>query len=132
MLTVREEKKYFSKNVTVLPFYELLDNYVGQRLVHYMTIDIEGFEYSILNEILLGRKLASQGIAFCQIDAELHNVRLDSNQPIRDFVQQFLSPESNYLPVYYSLFLGRHHKITFINVNRKECKQMFDMTKYLI
>ena len=132
MLTVREEKKYFSKNVTVLPFYELLDSYVGQRLVHYMTIDIEGFEYSILNEILPGRKLASQEISFCQIDAELHNVRLDSNQSTRDFVQQFLSPESNYLPVYYSLFLGMHHKITFININREECRQMFDMTKYLI
>ena len=50
---------------------EILDKYVGTRLVHYMTIDIEGFEYGILEELLRGKILAEQGIAFCQVRIQI-------------------------------------------------------------
>lgn len=122
---------YTEKNITVLPFLRLLDDYVGQRLVHYVTIDIEGFEYPLLDQIIPGKKLAVQGIAFCQIDVELHPVRTDGNKSIKEFLQQFMVPGSNYLPIYHAQSLYNHHKVTFINIDRMECQKMFDITRYL-
>ena len=50
---------------------EILDKFVGSRIVHYMTIDIEGFEYPILEGLMRGKLLAEQGIVFCQVSAVL-------------------------------------------------------------
>ena len=121
----------FSKTVPILPLRELLDAYVGNRLIHYMNIDMYGFEYSIMNQLLPGKKLPKQDITFCQVDSKLYNVRLDSSQPIKEFIQQCVVPGSNYLPIYYAEFIDLYHKITFINIDNDECQEIFNTTKYL-
>ena len=131
MLSMKEGKQYTEKNITVLPFSKALDDYVGQRLVYYMAIDIEGFEYSILSQILPGKRLAVQGITFCQISAEFHTTRLNNDKQIKEFLQQFIVSDSNYLPIYHASFLPGHHKISFINIDRIECQQAFNIAGYL-
>lgn len=130
-LTVREGIHYYEKNVTVLRLTDILDKYLGKRIVHYLTIDIEGFEYSILKEILTGRILANEGIVFCQIDAELHENRLDADEPLQHFLHLFNMDKSNYLPIFHTPFL-QHQKITFINIDHHECQSAFNLSPYMV
>ncbi|KAE9551070.1 hypothetical protein FO519_005707 [Halicephalobus sp. NKZ332] len=109
-LTVREGVQYNKKDIKVLSMVDVLDRFIGQRIVHYMTIDIEGFEYSILEQLLEGKLLSRQGIVFCQIDAELHDSRADKPDPIEEFLNKYNSPTSHYIPIFTSKFL-KHQKV---------------------
>lgn len=128
-LTVREGRKYYKKEVQVLAMAELLDAYLGTRKVHYMTIDIEGFEYFILEALIGGQKLSEQGVAFCQIDAELHH---QSNSPtyLKEFLKKFDSDESDYIPIFAAPFL-KHQKITFLNFKEPECARAFNIELFV-
>ena len=44
--------------VEVVPMHTMLDRYVGQRLMHFATIDLEGFEFPIMEEFRRGRFVA--------------------------------------------------------------------------
>uniref|UniRef100_A0AC35EYI7 Methyltransferase FkbM domain-containing protein n=1 Tax=Panagrolaimus sp. PS1159 TaxID=55785 RepID=A0AC35EYI7_9BILA len=66
-LTVRKIERYHNETIKVFAFSELLDNFVKSRLVHYMTIDIEGFEFGILEALLPSKKLYKEGITLCQV-----------------------------------------------------------------
>ncbi|KAE9549372.1 hypothetical protein FO519_007416 [Halicephalobus sp. NKZ332] len=126
-LTLREGEKYITKNITVLSMASLLDEFIGTRKIHYMTIDIEGFEYSILEQLPNGRTLAEQGIVFCQIDAELHDFKNDKEK-IKKFLHQFDMENSDYVPIYSSPFLT-HQKVTFVNFRDEECLEAFDLSR---
>ena len=124
------EYPYYDKNVTIYPLSELLDKYLGQRLVHFITIDLEGFEYSILEELFDNNgKLSKQGIVFCQIDAELHQLRDEHGPAIKRLIEKVSHPESDYLPVNHRWYMKIHHKITFINFGNRECRRAFDYQK---
>uniref|UniRef100_A0AC34G4X6 Methyltransferase FkbM domain-containing protein n=1 Tax=Panagrolaimus sp. ES5 TaxID=591445 RepID=A0AC34G4X6_9BILA len=65
-ITVRKGKRYKIIKMPVLSMADMLDKFLQTRVIHYLTIDIEGFEFSILQELLQGRILQKQGIVFCQ------------------------------------------------------------------
>ncbi|KAE9547362.1 hypothetical protein FO519_009424 [Halicephalobus sp. NKZ332] len=120
----------YEKNITLHPFSEILDEYVGQRLVHFVTIDLEGFEYSILEELMTnGGKLSRQGIVFCQIDAELHYFNEEHAAALRRLMKTVSKYDSDYIPVDHSWYMGIHHKITFVNFGNRECRRAFDIRK---
>lgn len=66
-LTIRKNTSYKHEKVKVLALSDLLDKFVKTRFIQYMTIDIEGFEFGILEELLTGKELHKQGIVFCQV-----------------------------------------------------------------
>ena len=117
-------------SITHASFVALLDISVGQRLIHYVTIDLEGFEYSILRELLPGGVLDEQGVTFCQINVKFHNSKLDDNEIIKNFIEQFNAPNSNYFSIHYSLILEKDHKVTFVNVKNENCQEAFDVIRY--
>lgn len=94
-----------------------------------MTIDIEGFEYVILESLINGQKLASQGIVFCQIDAELHHQKGKITH-LKKFLEKYDSDESDYVPIFSQPFLS-HQKVTFLNFRDPECEKAFDVGMYL-
>ncbi|KAE9548165.1 hypothetical protein FO519_008626 [Halicephalobus sp. NKZ332] len=128
-LTVREGKNYYKKEVQVLAMSNLLDKYLGTRKVQYMTIDIEGFEYFILEALIGGQKLAEEGVVFCQIDAELHH-QTGKDTHLKEFLKKFDSDESDYLPIFTSPFLG-HQKVTFLNFKDPECAKAFNTQPFI-
>uniref|UniRef100_A0A914PDT5 Methyltransferase FkbM domain-containing protein n=1 Tax=Panagrolaimus davidi TaxID=227884 RepID=A0A914PDT5_9BILA len=65
-ITVREGKKYKIIQMPVIALSDLLDKFLQTRIIHFMTIDIEGFEFNILQELLQNRILHNKGIVFCQ------------------------------------------------------------------
>uniref|UniRef100_A0AC34FRE5 Methyltransferase FkbM domain-containing protein n=1 Tax=Panagrolaimus sp. ES5 TaxID=591445 RepID=A0AC34FRE5_9BILA len=125
-LTLRSNDNYVEKIVEVLAFSDLLDNFVKSRLIHYMTIDIEGAEFDILEEILPFKILYNQNIAFCQIDAELHSNEIR----IREILHKFNSNQSPYMPIVSKPFLN-HQKVTWINIENEECKEAFNISKWV-
>uniref|UniRef100_A0A914E1V9 Methyltransferase FkbM domain-containing protein n=1 Tax=Acrobeloides nanus TaxID=290746 RepID=A0A914E1V9_9BILA len=133
-LIIRDDtNSYVTKNVSVIPLEKLLDRFLHTRTVHYMTIDIEGFEYSILNELLPGKAFAKQNVTFCQIDAELHSDIINDKNVVvnlQQFLKKFTDYPSPYLPIFTTPFLA-HEKVTFINVESEECEKAFNFKKFL-
>lgn len=113
----------------------LLENEIGSKLIHYLSIDTEGYEYIILKELVGTGKFARSGIEFCQIDAELHNPKYHrAHTAVKelnsaDFQQHFLQASSPYLPVY-KIIYRPHQKITYINIENPECEKAFKFSKY--
>uniref|UniRef100_A0A914YD84 Methyltransferase FkbM domain-containing protein n=1 Tax=Panagrolaimus superbus TaxID=310955 RepID=A0A914YD84_9BILA len=125
-LTVRTNTTYHEKKVKVYALSDLLDKFVKSRLVQYMTIDIEGFEYGILEALLRSKKLYNEGVTFCQIDAELHSNRTK----IQNILHKFDAKDSPYLPIHSKKF-NIHEKVTWLNIEREECRQAFDINQFL-
>ncbi len=44
-----------------------MDEYIHSRLVHFATLDVEGAEYGILNELKYGGIFDEAGVIFCQV-----------------------------------------------------------------
>lgn len=126
---------YAPRTARIISLLELMDKEIGSRLIHYLSIDTEGYEYIILNSLVGNGTFAKSGIEFCQIDAELHNPsykythvdvkKLNSTE----FQLNFLQESSPYLPVF-RLPYGVQQKITFINVANPECEKAFNFSKY--
>uniref|UniRef100_A0A914ZB09 Methyltransferase FkbM domain-containing protein n=1 Tax=Panagrolaimus superbus TaxID=310955 RepID=A0A914ZB09_9BILA len=68
-LILRTKTNYKQTKVEVLALPYLLDKFVQARQIHYMTIDIEGFEFGILEALLPQNKLYKENIVFCQVIA---------------------------------------------------------------
>lgn len=114
-----------------------MDNFVHSRFLHYLTIDIEGYEYIILESLIGTGKFAKENITFCQIDAELHNPKMDTLNPAAkginsvDWVMEFIRKPSPYVPIFNVPYVyWPHQKITFINVQEPECEKAFQFTRY--
>uniref|UniRef100_A0A914PPU6 Methyltransferase FkbM domain-containing protein n=1 Tax=Panagrolaimus davidi TaxID=227884 RepID=A0A914PPU6_9BILA len=60
-LSVFENKKYTVVKRKVISLTNLLDNYPHSRTLHYLTIDIEGYEHIILAELVGSGKFAKDG-----------------------------------------------------------------------
>ena len=45
----RSDGGYFTKEVDIVPLPDLLTKYVGSKVIHFATIDIEGFDYNLLD-----------------------------------------------------------------------------------
>uniref|UniRef100_A0AC34F5J2 Methyltransferase FkbM domain-containing protein n=1 Tax=Panagrolaimus sp. ES5 TaxID=591445 RepID=A0AC34F5J2_9BILA len=125
-LTIRKNESYHDETVKVFAFPKLLDKFVKSRLVQYMTIDIEGFEFGILEALLPSKKLHKEGITFCQIDAELHF----NKTKIQDILHKFDAQDSQYLPIWSQSF-GEHEKVTWINIENKRCRKAFNINQFL-
>ncbi len=44
-----------------------MDKFLHSRLVHFATLDIEGAEYGILEELKYGGVFDRAGVVFCQV-----------------------------------------------------------------
>ena len=82
-------------------------------------------------ELLPRGKLSDQEVTICQIDVKFYRFELNDNEFIKKFMEQFNAPNSSYFSIYYSLFLEKHHKVTFVNIKSKECQEAFDLIRYL-
>ena len=51
---------------------DILDQHVHSRLIHFATMDIEGYEYVLMKAMLRGGPFHDAGLVFCQLDVELH------------------------------------------------------------
>uniref|UniRef100_A0AC35EZC2 Methyltransferase FkbM domain-containing protein n=1 Tax=Panagrolaimus sp. PS1159 TaxID=55785 RepID=A0AC35EZC2_9BILA len=121
----------------VLKFTKILDDFIESRFIHYLTIDIEGFEYGILRELIGDGEFAKAGIVICQIDAELHNPKFPNAHPsikqlnpVR-FILDFLDKSSPYIPIFNVPYLKHpHQKVTFVNYVNPECREAFNIESY--
>uniref|UniRef100_A0A914R4M5 Methyltransferase FkbM domain-containing protein n=1 Tax=Panagrolaimus davidi TaxID=227884 RepID=A0A914R4M5_9BILA len=136
-LTILDKGKYISKTMKVVEFTKLLDEFVGSRFIHYLTIDIEGFEYGILRELINNGQFAKAGITICQIDAELHNPKFsNAHESIKklnpvQFILDFLDNPSPYIPIFNVPYLKHpHQKVTFVNIVDAECLEAFNTESY--
>uniref|UniRef100_A0A914W3X3 Methyltransferase FkbM domain-containing protein n=1 Tax=Plectus sambesii TaxID=2011161 RepID=A0A914W3X3_9BILA len=134
-LTMRLRKGTGYKNVIVpiTPMFQVLDDHVGSRLVHFATLDIEGFEYPILDALKHGKPIESTGVRFCQIDVELHAEEnqlqhMGANFTFTDYWRSFLA-NSPYLPLKSVKFLT-HRKVTLVNMDDLICRRLFQFDKY--
>uniref|UniRef100_A0A914PMX8 Methyltransferase FkbM domain-containing protein n=1 Tax=Panagrolaimus davidi TaxID=227884 RepID=A0A914PMX8_9BILA len=136
-LTVMINGSYTKKVMKVVSLTNLLDDLVKTRFVHYLTIDIEGFEYIILRELVGNGKFAHSDIVFCQIDAELHHPKFPkAHSSIKklnavQFMLDFLQISSPYIPIFNVPYLRHpHQKVTFVNVVDPRCKRVFKPQSY--
>uniref|UniRef100_A0A914YDK5 Methyltransferase FkbM domain-containing protein n=1 Tax=Panagrolaimus superbus TaxID=310955 RepID=A0A914YDK5_9BILA len=121
----------------VVELTKLLDEFVESRFIHYLTIDIEGFEYGILRELIGNGQFAKAGIIICQIDAELHNPKFPNAHdsikqlnPVR-FILDFLDTPSPYIPIFNVPYLRHpHQKVSFVNIVNPECRRAFKIESY--
>lgn len=125
---------YSNVNVRLAPLVEVVDKFIKSRLIHFVTIDIEGFEYAILNALIEGNAFQRAGVRFCQIDVELHSLpnqlqAMGAKFQFYDFWRRFLS-NSYYAPVKTTTTIFLHHKVTLINTNDHECRRVFDFDRY--
>jgi hypothetical protein len=132
-MRLRKGTGYKNVIVPITPMHELLDEHVGSRLIHFSTLDIEGFEYPILDALKYGKPIESTGVRFCQIDVELHAEENQLQHMGADFHftkywREFLA-NSPYLPVKSDKFLA-HRKVTLINVEDLTCRRSFEFEKY--
>uniref|UniRef100_A0A914XJU9 Methyltransferase FkbM domain-containing protein n=1 Tax=Plectus sambesii TaxID=2011161 RepID=A0A914XJU9_9BILA len=125
--------RYKNKQVPVTPMHQVLDEYIGSRLVHFATLDIEGFEYKILDSLKHGKPIESTGVRFCQIDVELHSdgYQLQNMGPDFKFPHYWrkLLANSSYIPIKAGKFLT-HRKVTLINVDDPVCLRLFKFEQY--
>uniref|UniRef100_A0AC34GCZ4 Methyltransferase FkbM domain-containing protein n=1 Tax=Panagrolaimus sp. ES5 TaxID=591445 RepID=A0AC34GCZ4_9BILA len=131
------EKDWVHRKSKVVSLPNLLDEYLHTRFVHYLTIDIEGFEYRILEALVSSNgKFVNEGITFCQIDAELHNIQMSTvHSAVKDlnpvqFILDFLHDSSPYIPIFNVPYIA-HQKVTFINIKDQDCENAFKFSKYL-
>uniref|UniRef100_A0A914Z6S1 Methyltransferase FkbM domain-containing protein n=1 Tax=Panagrolaimus superbus TaxID=310955 RepID=A0A914Z6S1_9BILA len=114
----------------------ILDEFVGSRLVHYLSIDIESYEMIVMPELIGAGKFANENITFCQIDAELHNPKQGGQHPDAEkinrvqWILDFISESSQYLPIF-TVFYQPTHKVTFVNFANPECEKAFKISSYL-
>jgi len=135
-MRLRKGTGYSNKLVLVKPLHEVLDEYLHTRLIHFATLDIEGAEYQILNELKYGGVFDQRDVTFCQIDVELHfgdvTVKhiLPKNFSFPAFYRDFLT-ESPYVPIYAMNFLS-HRKVTFLHEHQPDCLRLFGLRKFYV
>uniref|UniRef100_A0A914YDL5 Methyltransferase FkbM domain-containing protein n=1 Tax=Panagrolaimus superbus TaxID=310955 RepID=A0A914YDL5_9BILA len=131
---------YTEKEFKVLSLTTVLDEYIHSRFVHYLTIDIEGFEYKILEQLVGNGKFTKEksGIVFCQIDAELHSPEMHNihsavkNLNPVEFMLHFLQISSPFIPIFNAPYAHYpHQKVTFINIENPECEAAFGFSLFL-
>ncbi|KHN78671.1 Uncharacterized protein C28H8.8 [Toxocara canis] len=112
--------------------HKVLDKYVGSRFIHFTTMDIEGFEYRILDQMEEGRYIHNQSVTFCQLDVELHDNVMQKLNSLKNFNQYFRSflMHSSYVPIVSTRFLT-HQKVTLINSQNQECEALFNFEQLL-
>uniref|UniRef100_A0AC34F6Y5 Methyltransferase FkbM domain-containing protein n=1 Tax=Panagrolaimus sp. ES5 TaxID=591445 RepID=A0AC34F6Y5_9BILA len=136
-LTVLANGSYVHKSTKVITLTKFMDEFMHSRFLHYLTIDIEGLEYLILQELVNNGKFAQDNITICQIDAELHNPKfpnapeaIKNINPVK-FILEFLNPLSPYIPIFNMPYLRHpHQKITFVNIVNPRCKRDFKPEAY--
>ena len=136
-LVFKESTGYTQKAVKVLSLLTILDEFLRTRFIHYLTINIEGFEYKVLEELVGDGRFAKAGVTFCQIDAELHYPDFPkAHSEVRNinsvqFITHFLKNPSPYVPIFNAPYLSfPHQKVTFINIVHPECENAFKISKY--
>ncbi|KAK0394986.1 hypothetical protein QR680_001045 [Steinernema hermaphroditum] len=133
-MKVRNEKGgYDTVTLHIEPLSKLLDQFVQTRLIHYATLDIEGFEFPILESMRTDGVIHKENVVLCQLDVELHN-RIQGNHVLdADFdVNQFLGDfvlNSPYTPIRFSPFL-HHIKMTAIRLDVPACQEAFGWSSY--
>uniref|UniRef100_A0A914QP01 Methyltransferase FkbM domain-containing protein n=1 Tax=Panagrolaimus davidi TaxID=227884 RepID=A0A914QP01_9BILA len=139
-ISMKVNGTYIEQNFKVLSLTTVLDKYIHSRFVHYLTIDIEGFEYKILEQLVGSGNLTEEktGIVFCQIDAELHNPQMhNAHSAVRnilnpvEFMLNFLQDSSPFIPIFNAPYTHHpHQKVTFINIENPECEAAFGFTSF--
>uniref|UniRef100_A0A914PGG7 BTB domain-containing protein n=1 Tax=Panagrolaimus davidi TaxID=227884 RepID=A0A914PGG7_9BILA len=69
------------KEVQVYSLPNLLINYIHSKTIYYLKMDIEGYEYKILESLVGNERYAHSGLVFCQISVNLHNPKMPSSHP---------------------------------------------------
>ncbi len=104
---------------------------MGSRVLEFATLDIEGFEYDMLNGLLESTGVLSKaGVIFCQLDVEFHTPSWKAKDfDFGRFFKGFLE-QTNYVPVFAERFLKLHHKMILIYAGEdSSCHESFDLKK---
>uniref|UniRef100_A0A1I7XX51 Methyltransf_21 domain-containing protein n=1 Tax=Steinernema glaseri TaxID=37863 RepID=A0A1I7XX51_9BILA len=124
---------YETAMLKIEPLSKLLDTYAKSRFIHYASLDIEGFEYTLLRSMQKGGTIHRENVVICQMDVELHSHHggslVSSNFDLSDFLKEFFL-RSPYTPVLFSHFLS-HVKMTAIRTDVPECREAFDWDRYV-
>jgi hypothetical protein len=49
----------------------LLDEYIGSKIIHFASFDIEGMEQFLIEGLIFNGTLTRQGVIFCQVKKAL-------------------------------------------------------------
>jgi len=133
-MRLRENGGYVNREVAIEPLHETLDRHLHSRLVHFATLDIEGGEYGILQQLKYDAIFERNGVVFCQLDVELHfGHAVTSHVLSRDFnFSAFyldLLLNSPYVPVKAVDFYA-HRKLTLIHEKHEECERIFQWRRF--
>lgn len=66
-MRLREGVNYVDKVIEIHPMYSILDKHIGSRLISFATLDIEGFEYTILDAFKYEQPIDTSDVQFCQV-----------------------------------------------------------------
>uniref|UniRef100_A0A914WYL2 Methyltransferase FkbM domain-containing protein n=1 Tax=Plectus sambesii TaxID=2011161 RepID=A0A914WYL2_9BILA len=133
-MRIRQGTGYNNIKVRITPLLDVLDLRIGSRLIHFATLDIEGYEYAILNALKFGKKFDKAGVSFCQIDVELHSYAnqaqaMGTGFNFNEFWLDFLA-NSPYIPIKSDVTYFDHRKVTLINVADSVCRTLFRFDRY--
>ncbi|KAI1697262.1 hypothetical protein DdX_18582 [Ditylenchus destructor] len=105
--------------------FQILDQDVGNRLMHYAAIDIEGFEFPMLKEFGDSGEYHINGVVICQMDIEWHS---DMPQLAKGdfafgtYMRHLFQDATSYLPIFAEPYSPGHPwaiKMTMINFKRR-------------
>uniref|UniRef100_A0A914DMI0 Methyltransferase FkbM domain-containing protein n=1 Tax=Acrobeloides nanus TaxID=290746 RepID=A0A914DMI0_9BILA len=109
--------------------HKLLDEYVGSRIIHFATFDIEGYEKKLIDGIMYQGNITKNNVIFCQIDWELHKDSMYEKLGLKaDRVKTLISliKNSPYLPILISpQSLYNQHQVILLYVEDSPCKTPF-------
>jgi hypothetical protein len=72
-MRLRKGHNYINKLIEIHPMYSILDEYIGSRLIQFATMDIEGFEYSIMQAFEYAQPIHESNVKFCQVCIYFNN-----------------------------------------------------------
>lgn len=149
-LRVRVNTSYMYQTIPVVPLNKAVRESMQTTRVDFVTLDIEGFEYTIMRALEASEALSGlhcidsdrlqlilrSDITICQLDVELHkpdpSAHVDgiitSAQQFDEFYRQFLR-RTPFIPVAALHFLS-HRKLTLVN-GVDECVRRFGLDTVL-
>lgn len=117
----------WQNGVRVTSLGEFIRDMAQVKLVHYMSMDVEGAEYRIIPYVTKGDfEVESGNAVICQISAEFHGPLKDFNISMTEFESMWtkLISDSPYVPLR-AYPPGNHHRFNLFNAKNEDCVRMF-------
>uniref|UniRef100_A0A0M3HPU1 DUF3800 domain-containing protein n=1 Tax=Ascaris lumbricoides TaxID=6252 RepID=A0A0M3HPU1_ASCLU len=126
--TEKAQKEFMQSNITL----QLIQNYLKTNKIAFVSVNMNGYEYAILEELVDPIKNNNEEIVFCQIDVILSNP--DIEQLFTDeyfnfdaFIKKLI--ESHYVPIHAAAYL-EHKKVLFVHSDDVYCLRTLDYSGF--